>query len=181
MENKGRPYLHRILARLDARSAKSIQPNDAQKVIRGLEVCLLARQRMSDLQAHGRRPLKGFDVIELGLNPPRSQLIKRIEQRVAAMFEAGLVSEVESLMKAGYSPRMKSFRAIGYQHALGVLRGELSPKKALAATQRDTCRYAKRQMTWFRHQGKPRWFEGFGDDPDVQGGVKKWLVSRLQN
>lgn len=180
-QSKGRRYLHRILARLDAPSAESIEPNDAQKVIRGLEVCLLARQRMSDLQARGRRPLAGFHVIELGLNPPRPLLVERIDRRVAEMFDAGLISEVEGLMKAGYSPRMKAFGALGYQHAWGVLCGELSREEAVAATQKDTRRYAKRQMTWFRHQVKPRWFEGLGDDPEVQGRVKKWLVGRLGN
>ena len=180
-ESKGRRYLHRILARLDAPSAESIEPNDVQKVIRGLEVCLLARQRMSDLQARGRRPLAGFHVIELGLNPPRPLLVERIDRRVAEMFEAGLISEVEGLMKAGYSPRMKAFGALGYQHAWGVLCGELSREEAVAATQRDTRRYAKRQMTWFRHQVTPEWFEGVGDDPEVQRRVKEWLVGRLRN
>ena len=180
-ESKGRRYLHRILARLDARSAESIEPNDVQKVIRGLEVCLLARRRMSDLQARGRQPLTGFQVTEVGLNPPRPVLAERIDRRVAQMYEAGLIAEVEGLMKAGYSPRMKAFGALGYRHAWGVLRGELSREEAVAATQRDTRRYAKRQMTWFRHQVTPEWFEGVGDDPEVQRRVKEWLVGRLRN
>ena len=85
--------MHRLLGRLDPASATRIHSRDTQKIIRALEVCLLARRPMSTMLARGRRGLRGFRPIKIGLNPNRAQLRDRIDRRVEQMFAGGLISE----------------------------------------------------------------------------------------
>jgi tRNA dimethylallyltransferase len=97
---RGSPYLHRLLARLDPSSAANIHANDAPKLIRAIEVCLAARARMSQLwRERGRDPLRGFRILRIGLNPPREKLYERINQRARQMFADGLVEETRSLLE----------------------------------------------------------------------------------
>ncbi len=74
-ERRGREFLHRLLARLDAAAAARIQPRDTQKLIRALEVCILAKQPLSAMHARGRAGLQGYRVVKLGLNPPRARAL----------------------------------------------------------------------------------------------------------
>jgi tRNA dimethylallyltransferase len=83
------------------------------------------------------------------------------------MFEAGLIEETRAILDHGYSPDSKPFESIGYKQALQVIRGDLSPKDALFYAARDTRRYSKRQMTWFRQEPGIEIFQGFGDDPAI--------------
>jgi tRNA dimethylallyltransferase len=97
---RGSPYLHGVLARLDPVSAAKIHANDAPKLIRAIEVCLASRARMSQLwQQRGRDPLRGFRILRIGLNPPRKELYERINQRARQMFADGLVEETRSLLE----------------------------------------------------------------------------------
>jgi tRNA dimethylallyltransferase len=92
-------YLHRVLARLDRGAAGAIHPNDTPKLVRAIEVCLLANRPMSQLWLAGRQPLSGFRILRLGLNPERSLLYARINQRARQMFDAGLVEETRGLLE----------------------------------------------------------------------------------
>ena len=100
----------------------------------------------------GRDALQGFRVLKLGLFPDREQLYKRLEARLETMSAAGLVEEVQSILARGVPASAKPFESIGYKQALQIVNGELSPKDALFYARRDTRRYAKRQMTWFRQE-----------------------------
>lgn len=160
--------LHRLLTRIDPEAARAIHGNDTRKVIRALEVCLLARRPITSLFREGRDALRGFQVLKLGLNPPRDALQERLNLRCLRMFEAGLVDEVRRILALGFPPSAKPFESLGYRQALQVVRGELNLKEAVFYTQRDTRRYAKRQMTWFRADGQVVWLSGFGDDPAIQ-------------
>lgn len=159
--------LHRILRRLDEPTAARIHPNDLHKTIRALEICLLARRPASQVFDAGSLPLEGYRVLQLGLNPPRPELHRRIEARTAAMFGQGLLEEVRSLLAEGVPPKAKAFESIGYKEALACLRGALSPSEAAELTVIATRQYAKRQMTWFRREAGIRWLNGFGDDPEI--------------
>jgi len=166
---RGSPYLHRILTRLDPSSASQIHPNDAPKLIRAIEVCLAARQPMSELwEERGRDPLGGYRILRLGLNPDRDRLYRRINARAAVMFDHGLVEETKRLLEkyphlAGAAP----FTSLGYKQAAAYLRGELSLAEAVALTQQGHRNYAKRQLTWFRREPDVTWLAGFGDDEAV--------------
>lgn len=165
-EERGAGYLHRILARMDANAAKLIHPNDVPKVIRAIEVCLAARQPMTEAWKQGRDPLTGFRVLRLGLNPERQRLYARINDRAASMFQQGLVAETRTLMeKYGDESGAPALKSLGYRQAMQMIRGELSEAEAVAAAQQGHRNYAKRQLTWFRREQGVEWIEDFGDSP----------------
>ncbi len=176
-ERRGREFLHRLLLRLDPASAQRIGPRDTPKVIRAVEVCLTTGRSFSALLARGRKGLRGFRVLRIGLNPERTRLYDRIDRRVEHMFREGLLEEARALLarlQAGPGDS-KPVRALGYAQAWAVLRGEISFEEAIEQTQRATRHYAKRQMTWFRRETNVTWFAGFGDDPGIQRCVLDWL------
>ena len=162
-------YLHRVLARLDRGAAQLIHPHDTPKLVRAIEVCLLANRPMSQLWLAGRQPLSGFRILRLGLNPERSLLYARINQRARQMFAAGLIDETRGLLQRyGGSGRPMVLNSLGYRQAAQFLDGELTLEEAIAAAQQGHRNYAKRQMTWFRREPDVCWLEGFGDDPLIQ-------------
>jgi tRNA dimethylallyltransferase len=166
-EEKGAGYLHRMLGRLDSAAAAKIHVNDTPKLLRAIEVCLASRSKMSELWKQGRNPLRGLRIVRLGLNPDRSVLYDRINQRAQRMFDGGLVEETSSLLeKYGTAPRPLS--ALGYKQAVALVRGEIDRKTAVQAAQQAHRNYAKRQMTWFRREPDVIWISGFGDDAVVQ-------------
>ena len=175
-ERRGREFLHRLLVRLDGAAAGRIQPRDTQKLIRALEVCILARQPLSALHASGRAGLEGFQVIKIGLNPPRARLYDRINRRVESMFAAGLMEETQAMLGRPDVGRIKALGALGYRQACAALEGTMDRAAALCSTQAATRHYAKRQLTWFRRETNITWFEGFGDDPHVQRRIMETLA-----
>jgi tRNA dimethylallyltransferase len=182
-ERRGREFVHRLLAKLDPVTAARIDPRDLQKVIRSVEVCLLAQQAISALHAQGREALKGYYCFKIGLNPDRSELYSRIDRRVEKMFASGLLDETRRMMARLDAHAIKGLGSLGYRQAAAALRGEITIEEAVRDTQAATRHYAKRQMTWFRREPEIHWFAGFGDDPSVQHRaaevVKTWLASKL--
>jgi tRNA dimethylallyltransferase len=168
-------HLHRVLKRLDPEAAKKIAPEDEQKLIRAVEICVLARKPISEVHRSGRLPLEGWRVIKAGLMPPREKLNERIHARTDAMLEQGWMREVQVLLASSLSEDSKPFDFIGYRELRAVLRGEITLEEARGAIQQATRRYAKRQLTWFRKEQGVRWFSGFGDEAGVQAGVFEWL------
>ncbi len=163
---------HRFLRRLDPATAARIHPNDLPKVIRALEICLSERRSATEVFAAGRDALQDFRTLKIGLFPDRAQLYQRLESRMQAMFAGGLIEETTAILERGYAPDCKPFESIGYKQALQVLGGELSPKDALFYATRETRRYAKRQMTWFRQEPGLEVFSGFGDEPATAAKVE---------
>ena len=177
----GGERLHRILRRLDPSAAERIHSNDVPKMIRAIEVCLAARQPMTELWKEGREPLRGFRILRIGLNPDRDELYARINRRAAGMFEHGLVAETEQLWKK-YGDRARPLQSLGYRQAMQIVRGEVSEKAALEAAQQAHRNYAKRQMTWFRREPEVTWLTGFGDDPAIHAealGLVENEITRL--
>ena len=164
--NRAPNYLHRILVRLDRAAAEKIHANDIPKLIRAIEVCLASRQKMSELWQQGRDRLQGFRILRLGLDPDRTALYDRINQRASRMFEGGLIEETKKLReKYGATGPLAS---LGYKQAVQLLDGKLTREQALQAAQQAHRNYAKRQMTWFRREPQVSWLKGFGDDLRIQ-------------
>lgn len=164
---RGSPYLHRMLQRLDPDAGKAIHPNDLSKIIRALEVCIAARKTITQLWQRGRNPLEGFHTLRLGLNPDREALYERINSRARQMFENGLVEETKALLDR-YGGQARALDSLGYKQAGQYLRRELELQQAITLAQQGHRNYAKRQMTWFRREPDVHWFSNFGDDPQVQ-------------
>jgi tRNA dimethylallyltransferase len=167
-EGKRPGSLHRILSRLDPVAAARIHSNDKNKIIRALEVRLLEQKPMSELFERGRDALEGFRPIKIGLDPPRALLYQRTDARAIHIFKQGLIDEVRGLLAAGAPRDAKPFESLGYKQALEVIEGHMTREQALAATQLETRRYAKRQLTWFRKEHGVHWLSGFGQEPAVQ-------------
>ena len=172
-------YLHRILQRLDSKSAQKIASADEQKLIRAIEVCVLSHKPISELHRTGRSPLEGWRPVKIGLMPPRGQLYERIHARTSAMLEQGWLREVQGLLQSGLNENAKPFDFIGYRELGAVLRNEITLGQAREAIQQATRRYAKRQLTWFRREAGVQWLAGFGDDPAQQSKILESLSSLL--
>ena len=166
-EARRRGSLHRLLTRFDSEAAGKIHPHDVPKVTRALEVCLLARRPVTELYRQGRDRLRGYRALKLGLLPGREALNERLDARCRAMFEGGLVDEVRGILAMGFAS-VKPFESLGYKQALQSIRGELNPREALFYAQRNTRRYAKRQITWFRRETGIEWLRGFGESPEIR-------------
>jgi tRNA dimethylallyltransferase len=177
-KKNGSAWLHRMLKRLDAKTAERIHANDTPKLIRAIEVCVAARSPLSILlQNEEKNPLTGFRLLRIGLDPPRAKLYERLNQRCAAMFSAGLAEETRGLL-AQYG-EVKAFDSLGYRQARGVLDGSLSVEAAITAAQQGHRNYAKRQMTWFRREPEVEWIAGFGDDAETIRTAGKLVESAL--
>jgi tRNA dimethylallyltransferase len=112
--------------------------------------------------------LQGYRTLKLGLLPDRDALYRRLDERCARMFETGLIDEVRHILSLGYPETCKPFESHGYKQSLQLIHGELSPRDAIFYAQRNTRRYAKRQITWFRRERDLHWLRGFGSDPAVR-------------
>jgi tRNA dimethylallyltransferase len=171
-------YLHRILQKLDFSAAEKIHLNDTLKLIRAIEVCLSAKQKMTELwREGGRDPLKGFRILRIGLDPERKTLYERINQRAEQMFEAGLIKETERLLEkyGNVGPLL----SLGYKQAVQFLDGELTREQAMQAAQQAHRNYAKRQMTWFRREPDVRWLQGFGDNSLIRNSATALLSEAI--
>ncbi len=166
---------HRMLKRLDAVSAEKIAPADEQKLIRAIEVCLLARKPLSEVHRAGRNPLRGWRAVKIGLSPGREALYQRIHARTDAMLAAGWMEEVRGLVASGLPADAKPFDFIGYRELRAVLKGAMKLEEAQAAIQQATRRYAKRQLTWFRRDAQIHWLAGFGQDAGIQQQALEWV------
>jgi tRNA dimethylallyltransferase len=172
-------HLHRILKRMDPVSAGKIAPGDEQKLIRAVEVCLLAKKPLSEVHRAGRNPLRGWHAIKIGLAPEREALYQRIHARTDAMLAAGWMEEVRGLVASGLPADAKPFDFIGYRELRVVLDDEMKLEEAKAAIQQATRRYAKRQLTWFRRDTQIHWLSGFGQDAAIQQQALAWICSQL--
>jgi tRNA dimethylallyltransferase len=175
-QEKGSSHLHRILRRTDPSAAAKIHENDVPKLVRAIEVCLAAKQPMSEQWKAGRDALTGFESLRIGLDPDRAQLYNRINERVQKMFAAGLIEETEQILKK-YGDAARPLNSLGYKQAVQLLRGELDREAAIRAVQQAHRNYAKRQMTWFRREPNVRWLHGFGD----QVAIIAQAVATVQN
>lgn len=179
-ESRRAGFLYRALSRFDPAAARRIHPNDANKLIRALEVSLTARTPMTELFEQGRDPLTSFAPLRIGLDSPRPALYHKLDQRCYSMLQDGLISEIAILLLSGISRRVKPFESIGYKEMLAFLNGDMGLGPALELMRRDTRRYAKRQMTWFRREPEVRWVTGFGTDSQVRDSAADIVAHYLQ-
>lgn len=175
-EEHGAGYLHGVLQKLDSTAAGKIAAADEQKLIRAIEVCLLARRPLSEIHKTGRGPLEGWRPVKIGLQPPRETLYERIRARTETMLAKGWLEEVRVLMESGIAANAKPFDFIGYRELRSVLEGKMKLDEAKSIVQQATRRYAKRQMTWFRRESAVHWIAGFGDEPGAQAAASEWLM-----
>ncbi|MDQ6678568.1 MAG: tRNA (adenosine(37)-N6)-dimethylallyltransferase MiaA [Acidobacteriota bacterium] len=162
LARRGPDRLLRMLQRLDAGAARRIHANDIGRVTRALEIRLLTG-KPAPARASGSG-LPGFRVRKIGLFPPREELYAALDRRTKRMFGEGLLEEVQGILARGVPPHAKPFEAVGYRQALAVVLGRITVADAVAQAQQATRNYAKRQITWFRHDPTLRKLEEFGSE-----------------
>ena len=177
-ERWGAEHLHRLLQRFDPTSARELYPRDWPRVHRALEVRLQTGLPMSEQKGQRPEPVESTRRIRLlALNPPRERLYQVINQRTEDHFAAGLVDEVRELMAQGVPPRSNALGAHGYRRVVEYLEGSRNLESAIEQTKLDVRHYAKRQLTWFRHEVGVEWFAGFGTEESVQEEVFRAVLS----
>ncbi len=173
---RGSDALHRLLRRVDPAAAMTIHPHDTPKLVRSLEVAILARRPQTEQWTAGREALRGFRILRIGLDPPRAALYARIHERAAAMFSLGLLEET-ARVRASYGAGVRSLGSLGYLQAGAVLDGRQGMAEAVTEAQAGHRHYAKRQLTWFRREPEMHWLRGFGNEPPCQAEARE-LVQR---
>jgi tRNA dimethylallyltransferase len=155
---RGSVWLHRWLSKIDPQSGRRIAPADRHRVERALEVWLISGRPISERERPGSNREGEMAATKIGLTMERRRLVERLDERVDAMYAAGLIDETRGLL-AKYPRTARPFGAIGYAEAAAVVVGEMGIDTAIAETKRRTRAYAKRQMTWLRSERNVQWIE----------------------
>ena len=157
LEENGPAYMYEKLVSLDKDAAERIHPNNIKRVIRAIEVAM-SGEKMNDF-SKDLRYNKKYRPIIIVLNRDRQALYDRINLRVDIMLKNGLIEEVKGLLEKGYTKDMISMQGIGYKEIIKYFDGEYTLEEAIEIIKRDSRRYAKRQLTWFRRYEDAKWFE----------------------
>jgi tRNA dimethylallyltransferase len=176
LEALGREPVLDELRRADPEAAARIGPHNFRRLVRALEICRLTGRKSSDLRRQwdrSRPPLMH------GLERDRADLYARCDARVEAMFRAGLVDEVRSLLPRGLAENITARQALGYKEVIAHLRGEATLEETVEMVKTRTRQFAKRQLTWFRHQARVEWIRVAANDETET--VVERLASRLQD
>lgn len=152
----GPDELHKKLGILDPESARIIDARNVRRTIRAIEVIFVSGVRFSEQRKKIASP---YTLLNIGLIRPRSELYERVDRRIDAMLEAGLVNEVQALLSKGYSPKLSTMSAIGYREISAYLRGRMTFTEAVIQMRRLTRRFIRHQNAWFS-QNDPsiHWF-----------------------
>ncbi|MBE6093597.1 MAG: tRNA (adenosine(37)-N6)-dimethylallyltransferase MiaA, partial [Selenomonas ruminantium] len=156
-EEKGKEYVHDLLAQVNPEAAAEIHANNLRRVIRALEVAYFGGEQISRQKEYDEGDLC-YDVYVIGLNRERQGLYQRINQRVELMFAAGLEDEVRKLLAGGVTREMQAMQGIGYKETAAYMAGEMSREEAVDLIQKSTRHFAKRQLTWFRKMPYIHWY-----------------------
>ena len=177
LEKYGIDYMHNKLRELDEESANRIHKNNTKRVIRAIEVAL-SGNKMNDFSSDLKFN-ENYEPIIIILNRDRQHLYERINKRVDIMFEKGLVDEVKNLLNLGYTKDMVSMQGIGYKEIIKYLDKEYTFDEAKEIIKRDSRRYAKRQLTWFRRYENAKWYDL--DKYDDLNLLKDEIINYIEN
>lgn len=156
LESEGREILYKELMLIDPLTASKMDAGKFRRVIRALEVYYATGKKMSELQENTIKP--DFESVQVGLTFERDILYDRINSRVDGLFENGLIDEIESLVKTGFTPeKYNSLNTVGVKEVFRYLRNEISKEEMAEQIKQNTRRYAKRQMTWFNADKRIHW------------------------
>ena len=175
-QQKGLRALYDRLETVDPVYARTAAPTDLRRIVRALEVFELSGTPFSEWHDRHRAERKPRDALLVGLDRSREDLNRRIERRVDEMFAAGLVDEVRGLCAKGYTDALKRLKPLGYVEVIDYLEGRNDLEEAISLTKRNSRRYAKRQMTWFRKEAV-RWVNLDANDEPAEAVTK--IISAL--
>ena len=155
-ENEGNEAVHRLLELSDPEEAKKVHPNNVKRVIRALEIQKTTGMTKTEADRLAKKePI--YDAEIFGMQMDRERLYQRIDLRVDRMIEQGLVEEVKALLQRGIPKEATAMQAIGYKELVAYLDGTVMLDAAIEDIKRESRRYAKRQLTWFRRNKAIQW------------------------
>ncbi|MBA7574380.1 tRNA dimethylallyltransferase [subsurface metagenome] len=155
IKNKSTDFLYQELKKIDQKASQKIHPNDRRRIKRALELFYTTGIPISVLQKKKINEI--FQTLFIGINRQREELYQRINKRVEAIFAQGFVDEVKVLLESGYAKNLNSMQAIGYQETIACLNNERTLAETKELIKRNTRRYAKRQLSWFRQDKRINW------------------------
>jgi tRNA dimethylallyltransferase len=171
--------LHRMLGRVDAESARRIQPRDVKRMVRALEVYFLTGRPLTDHFAETERPLPDVDFLAVAIRLPAAAISTRVTRRVDEQFDAGLLDEIRGLLRRGIPETARPFGGLVYRQALEHLHGVRDEAATRALISQENRRYARRQLIWFRKEPNLTWFDGPGESAATIASVLDFLAPRL--
>lgn len=177
-ERNGNEYVHNILQKLDPEYAETVHPNNLKRVIRAIEYCRDTGEKFSEYNKREKLREPAYNVKNFILNMDRERLYERIEKRIDIMIDKGLIDEVKKLMKI-YPDNLVSMKGLGYKEIIGYLKGEYSLDEAIYILKRDTRHFARRQITWFRHQSDGVWINM--DDYNSPSEAAEFIAEKITN
>ncbi len=155
---KGNLAVHELLRRADPKAAEQIHPNNLKRMVRTMEIIKTSGKTKAEFDLAARQePL--YDATVYGMDRDRDDLYRRIEIRVDLMMEQGLLGEVQSLMAKGIPMTATAMQAIGYKELVAYLNASCTLEEAIETIKRESRRYAKRQLTWFRRNPNIQWIK----------------------
>src|SRR5262245_28370665 len=172
-------FLHRMLNRVDRKSALRIQPRDLKRVVRALEVFFLTGRPLTAHFADTVSPIPDVEMIPIALRLPAPVISDRVTRRVDQQFEGGLLDEIRGLLARGVPENARPFGGLVYRQALEHLHGVRDERSTRALIAQENRRYARRQLIWFRKEPNLQWFDGPGDSPQALTAVQTLLDERL--
>lgn len=158
-DQKGNEAVHKLLEAVDPVAAARIHVNDLKRTIRALEIYRQTGNAGAMFRKNNKLPYQDYDILFIALYYQRDILYKRIETRVDKMIERGLVAEVQNLINAGYHRNLISMQGLGYKEIAGFLYNEYSLDEAVQLLKKNTRRFAKRQLTWFKRYSSIKWID----------------------
>ncbi|MGM7701260.1 tRNA (adenosine(37)-N6)-dimethylallyltransferase MiaA [Pseudalkalibacillus sp. Hm43] len=177
-EEKGAEALHDLLKEKNEERAAQIHPNNVRRVIRALEI--IHTNGSLDQEHSHEHQVSSYELITIGLTMDREELYDRINHRVDLMMEEGLLEEVQALYEAGVR-NTQAVQAIGYKELYDYFEGNCTLDEAIVTLKRNSRRYAKRQLTWFRHQMDVEWFDVTGGTIDEKiPSILRYVAGKLQ-
>ncbi|MDM8129016.1 tRNA (adenosine(37)-N6)-dimethylallyltransferase MiaA [Paraclostridium benzoelyticum] len=179
LEENGIDYMYEKLKSLDEEAANRIHKNNTKRVIRAIEVCMSGK-KMSDF-SNDLKLNEKYEPIIIVLNRDREHLYRRINKRVDIMISQGLEDEVKNLLNMGYSSDLVSMQGIGYKEVIKYLNNEYTYEEAIEIIKRDSRRYAKRQLTWFRRYENAKWFDldNYNDEKILLDDVISYIEKKV--
>jgi len=168
---RGTGELYRWVRRLDPGSATRIQPRDAKRLIRALEVALVSGVPMTTHFAETVSPIADYDVLAIGVRLPAADTAARVERRVEQQFARGVVDEVRGLLAAGVPPTAQSLCGLVYRQIVEMLAGVRDEAATRELVVRENRHYARRQLIWFRKEPTLTWIDGPGETPAAMAGA----------
>jgi len=177
LETEGAETLLKELREVDPRVAEGLVPRNYKRILRALEIFYSSGKKISDFQITNLS-LADFQTAQFGIRVERKTLYHRIERRVDEMISGGLVDEAKGILKRGFNSDLNSLQTTGYQEAIDFLQGKIKFDDMVSLIKRNTRRYAKRQMTWFRKDNRITWVEADEKNPrEIAEEIQKRLVT----